>query len=111
MPPGVWHPDEYAKLLDYDAPTASQPFELFMCHSAPDQCCSGWVGCHEARQGHELLALRLRRGPPAPSHSVPLFGSGREAAEHGLSAIDEPPVEARVAMGKVHRLQKARAGK
>ncbi|MCU7827175.1 DUF6283 family protein [Kitasatospora sp. DSM 101779] len=36
---------------------------------------------------------------------VPLFSSGTEAAEHGLSGISEPGDEARRVIGKVTRVR------
>jgi hypothetical protein len=83
--PGIWAPKEYAKLLDYDKPTGSQPTAGFACHATPDHYCHGWAVVHTSR-GHEfdLLALRLHGYPPIPPARVDLFGSGAEAAEHGL---------------------------
>lgn len=92
-PPGLWAADEYAKLPPYDGETWEQPHEPFACHATPDRYCHGWavVG------GTDLLALRLRAAHGVdveiPEPSVPLFGSGLEAAVHGLSALDVPPEE------------------
>jgi hypothetical protein len=108
VPSGVWDASEYAKLPDYDAPTALQPPGLFLCHQADGRVCAGWAGCHD---GNELLALRLAalqgmspqeiaatRGYTSP---VPLFGSGREAAEHGMAGIDDPGPKARRAIERL----------
>lgn len=90
-PPGLWAENEYAKLPPYDEPTWAQPTEAFACHATPEHLCHGWavVG------GWDLLALRLlaARGGPIdiPDPHVPLFASGADAAEHGLSAIEAPP--------------------
>ncbi|WP_238450874.1 DUF6283 family protein [Micromonospora sp. 4G55] len=102
VPSGVWDASEYAKLPDYDAPTALQPHGLFLCHQADGRVCAGWAGCHD---GNELLALRLAalqgmdpdeitatRTYVSP---VPLFSSGQEAAAHGMARIEDPPVQAR----------------
>lgn len=91
--PGVWAENEYAKLPPYDGETFEQPTAPFACHATPDHYCHGWavVG------GWDLLALRLRslnEDIEIPEPHVPLFASGREAAEHGMSAIDAPPDEA-----------------
>jgi hypothetical protein len=116
-PPGLWHPDEYAKLPAYDGETAEQPAGLFHCHTHPDEhLCSGWVAVHQARGHHrELLALRLGVAfgtvhPDAPDYTteVELLSSGAEAAEHG----DAPPTErTRALMAKLQRLQSHRARK
>jgi hypothetical protein len=109
VPSGVWVEEEYAKLIDYDAETHSQPLGLFQCHQTgpedrPDRLCAGWVACH----GSELLALRIAVsvGSLDPSvmgytTDVPLFGSGTEAAEHGMAEIDDPSVEAQALMAKI----------
>jgi len=100
-PPGLWAASEYDKLLPYDATTSEQPFEAFACHATPEHLCHGWAVVHSNR-GHEFelislrLAAALRRldGIEIPEPLVPLFGSAAEAAEHGKSAIDDPPEEA-----------------
>ena len=114
-PSGVWHASEYQKLTAYDSPTYAQPERLFLCHqndadSDAARLCSGWVGCH----GTELLALRLAtvdgtleaedidstltyRSP------IALFGSGREAADHGVTDIENPGVTAQAAISKIVR--------
>lgn len=104
VPPGIWAAEEYEKLPPYDLPTAEQPTAPFACHATPEHLCHGWavVG------GWELLALRLRAARTAfpvviPDPPVPLFASGREAAEHGLSAIEEPPEGARDAVERLLR--------
>lgn len=94
---GVWSLDEYAKLPPYDQETFNQPFEWFGCHATPDFLCHGWAVVHSNR-GHEyeLLALRLMHvEDPIPTPSVPLFASGKEAAEHGIRALRRPGRKAR----------------
>jgi hypothetical protein len=117
VPSGVWHPDEYAKLPAYDRPTAEQPTGVFICHQDPGdpRLCAGWVGCH----GDESLALRLATalgkltdvdaeavfGYVSP---VPLFGSGSEAAAHGMRGVVAPTPTAKQAINKLLRQRKAR---
>ncbi|MEH0985878.1 DUF6283 family protein [Micromonospora sp. CPCC 205556] len=108
VPSGVWDASEYAKLADYDAPTALQPAGLFLCHQADRRVCAGWAGCHD---GNELLALRLAALQGMSPHEiaairdytspVPLFGSGREAAAHGMAGIDAPGPKARRAIERL----------
>lgn len=114
-PSGMWAAEEYAKLVGYDADTALQPPNLFLCHQtdADDpraRLCAGWVGCH----GNQLLALRLAasRGDLDPataestfsySTSTPLFESGAAAAAHGIRDISAPSSHARHAIDKIAR--------
>jgi hypothetical protein len=116
-PPGVWGDEEYAKLERYDAETGEQPMGVFMCHQDTGRVCAGWAGCHD---GNHLLALRLARPFKSMTDEaieatidyvspVPLFGSGREAAEHGRSGIDDPSPDAQAVAAKViERRQKRR---
>lgn len=95
VPAGIWHPSEYAKLYRYDGETWGQSTALFFCHQQDGRLCAGWVGCHDTR---ELLALRLNRVAPETfdyESPVPLFASGAEAAEHGLSGVKSPAPRAR----------------
>lgn len=111
VPSGIWHRDEYAKLRRYDAPTAEQPTQVFLCHTAPGRVCAGWAGCHD---GAHLLALRMAMLTEAMDlddidatidyvSPVPLFGSGAEAADHGEAEIAEPGRDAVHAMAKITR--------
>jgi hypothetical protein len=109
VPSGVWAANEYEKLPEYDKPTGEQPFGLFQCHqsdrdSTQARLCAGWVACH----GVELLALRIgaSTGSVDPSvfeytTDVPIFGSGTEAAEHGMAEIVEPGEDAQVLVAKI----------
>lgn len=113
VPSGIWHPDEYAKLIAYDAPTPQQPSRLFLCHQtdaedAGKRLCAGWVGCH----GTELLALRLaaitgRLANPTAVFSftspVALFSSGAQAAAHGIRELEQPRTKAVRAAEKIIR--------
>ena len=110
VPSGVWAPEEYAKLLPFDRPTAEQPIGGFLCHTAPGSWCHGWAVVHTTR-GNEFDLLALRLQPcRVPAAAVPLFGSGREAAEHGLRDVKRPKARAVKAvarlLGKSKRLRK-----
>ena len=109
MPSGVWHPDEYAKLPRFDRPTMEQPPAVFLCHQQNSRVCAGWAGCHDMAQS---LGLRLAVQSGALSGGdvdavldfvspVPLFGSGVEAAAHGLAELEAPGVAAQRVMEKV----------
>ena len=98
VPSGIWAAEEYAKLPLYDQPTWAQPTRMFACHSAPAKVCAGWAGCHD--MGESLAArLAVSRREISPdifgyTTAVPLFGSGAEAAEHGMRDLGTPGPEA-----------------
>lgn len=108
-PSGVWAPEEYAKLPEYDRPTGEQPSAAFKCHHATGELCAGWVAYTDPI---ERLALRLgvMRGDIDPATfdyttTVPLFESGLEAAQHGLRDILDPGEDAREAIRKLVKLR------
>jgi len=115
-PSGLWAPEEYDRLLAYDGEIADQAMaggglDPFHCHTAPDALCSGWAG---HRPAHELLAIRIgvAVGRVAASvmrytTTVPLFGSGAEAAEHGKRDMRHPGAAARRAVTKIVRARAA----
>ena len=105
VPAGIWDPHEYAKLPAYDGEVFDQMLKraigLFFCHQNDGHLCAGWVGCHDMEHS---LAVRFHGVHPETYDyvsPVPLFASGAEAAEHGLSGCDEPGPEARHAIGKL----------
>ena len=101
VPSGIWEASEYAKLPGYDGETWMQPPALFFCHQNDGHLCAGWVGCHDTQH---LLALRVHRVAPETFEyrsPVPLFGSGLEAARHGLAEIEQPGPRATQAIRKL----------
>lgn len=103
VPSGVWSLDDYAKLVPYDAETFAQPPAAFACHATPERFCHGWALAHTSR-GHEFDLLALRLYPAEiPPLVVPLFASGREAAEHGVRDINHPGPAAIEAMKRLRR--------
>jgi len=114
VPSGIWAEGEYAKLPAYDLGTIGQAeagaFAPFCCHSSPDLLCAGWAGTHDMA---ENLALRLSRKDIDPAaydyvSPVPLFGSGTEAAEHGVRDLERPGARALAQMAKLRRIVAAR---
>lgn len=112
VPSGVWAAEEYAKLPLYDD-NNTLTFNLFMCHSTAESPCRGWLTVHA-----DSLAARLAmfKGEVTPDDvyappPVPLFASGREAAEHGLRELRRPGVRARRAVAKVEKLIERRSTK
>jgi len=109
VPSGVWAPEEYAKLLDYDKPIGEQSPRAFNCHQGDGRLCAGWVGFGDPR---ELLALRLgvaagRIDPEVLDYrtEVPLFASGLDAAEWGMAYADAPGQGAIDAIAKITRVR------
>jgi hypothetical protein len=107
VPKGIWDPSEYAKLPRYDGGTVDQLMAgatgLFFCHQNDGHLCAGWVGCHDV---DHLFAVRVNAVHPETYDyvsPVPLFESGYEAAQHGLSGVDNPDESARVAIAKLAR--------
>jgi hypothetical protein len=112
----LWAPEEYEKLRRYDALTGEQPTAVFLCHqknrgAAEGRVCAGWAGCHD---GRNLRALRIAALGTLMSiedieaaadyiSPVPLFASGREAADHGLAEVAAPGVDAVAAISKLAR--------
>jgi hypothetical protein len=118
VPSGVWHEDEYAKLPPYDNETWAQPPTVFLCHQQDGRVCAGWAGCHDM---YESFGLRLAASRGMMSDEdiertldyespVPLFASGREAAEHGLARIERPGADAGRMIGKLERRATRRRG-
>lgn len=114
VPSGIWDTSEYDKLPVYDLGTGEQAmagaFAPFHCHNTPATLCAGWVGCHDMA---ENLAIRMnvRDIDPAVyeySSPVPLFGSGAEAAAHGMRDLPAPGPEARRKARQLLRLVAAR---
>lgn len=113
-PTGIWAPEEYRKLPDYQGGTAFAPFH---CHqenvTGVSTLCRGWVSCHQ----FDSVAVRLlvARGvltveqveAPCP---VPLYGSGREACKAGMKGVKRPGAPAVRAITKLEaRLARRRA--
>ena len=112
-PSGLWHDSECVKLAQYDGETWEQPMGLFMCHTRPEQLCSGWVGCHDM---DEALAVRLHArsldldAVLAYISPVALFASGAEAAAHGMREILAPGPRATREIHRLIRRAKRRTG-
>lgn len=115
VPSGVWDAEEYAKLPPYDEDTPFQPMGVFLCHQVNGRACAGWAGCHDMENS---LAVRLAEGngllTPDDADEligyttdVPLFTTGREAADHGLARVTNPTVDAVRTMDKITRRRAA----
>lgn len=108
VPSGIWHPDEYAKLLPYDGETWEQPPGLFMCHQRDGCICGGWLQTHDTSH---LLALRLNRVHESAfgyQSDIPTFASGADAAAHGLAEVLHPTADARRLIDGLQKKREAR---
>lgn len=108
-PPGVWHPEEYAKLPEFDKPTGDQPPAVFLCHQQNQRICGGWAATHDMT---ESLGLRLACSLGAIddaeydktvdySTTIPLYGSGQEAHDAGMSGVPTPSDKAKKTIDKL----------
>ncbi len=113
VPSGIWHAEEYDKILPFDNETWMQPPRVFLCHQANGCLCRGWLDTH----GSELLALRLGciKGEVDPDAvgkaleegpAVPVFDSAAQAAAHGRKAIKRPGRKAREMVSKIEKKRK-----
>lgn len=111
VPSGVWDEEEYRKLPLFDGETFEQDPSVFMCHQQDGSLCAGWVGCHDMTQS---MGLRMAVMTGSMTEDVmdaaldyetttPLFGSGAEAAAHGMNEVDEPGRAARRTIDKLER--------
>lgn len=118
VPAGVWSPEEYAKLPDYDRGTGEQPAGVFLCHWQNGRVCGGWAACHGAQgradHSRDSLALRMagafRHMTPEGIEAtrdyvspVPLWTTGREAFQKGMAGVADPSPEAEEVMAKLGR--------
>lgn len=111
VPSGVWAREEYEKLPDFDKPTAEQPPAVFGCHQQDGHLCAGWAATHDMTQS---LGLRVAEAMGYMTHDdviatieyttdVPLWASGQEAWEHGVSRIETPDPRAQRAITRLEK--------
>lgn len=107
-PAGIWDPDEYAKLADYDN-EHEPPLATFHCHqenaTGVPTVCRGWLSVH-----HDSVAVRLACSvgkltvEQRDAHvDVELYETGTEAMDAGLAGCDDPSPAARAAASKLIR--------
>jgi len=124
VPGGVWAPEEYAKLPDYDRPTAEQPAGVFLCHQQNGRVCGGWAAVHGAQgradHSRDSLALRMAGAfghmtPEAIESTreyvspVPVWSSGSEALKKGMADVADPTPEAEEIAAKLERRKRLSA--
>ncbi len=114
VPPGIWAAEEYEKLPAYDEDTMRQPPGLFMCHQKDGRVCAGWANLATPH----TLALRFAVAGGQLDEAgldavldyvspVPCFATHAEAAEHGLSGVDDPDDNA---VRVINKMTRQRAG-
>lgn len=94
VPSGIWNRAEYEKLPLYDGETGEQIMKggiaLFLCHQKDGCLCGGWLLTHDRRH---LAALRLSTVDDSVwdyNPGTPVWGSGKEAHDHGVKDLDGP---------------------
>lgn len=107
VPSGLWDASEYEKLPKYDDMEDPDSWSVFQCHQQNGHACAGWVACHDME---ESIGLRLGVSMGHVEDwgafvdyetDVEIFGSGAEAAEHGMREIENPSPEGRRAIDKL----------
>lgn len=118
VPSGLWHPDEYLKLPEYEKETGEQPPAVFLCHQQDGRACAGWVATCDM---NESLGLRLASSVGAVADDdldaffdyateTPLWPTGSDAAVHGLKDVRNPSPEAERAIRKLTARQARKGG-
>lgn len=108
-PPGIWDSSEYERLPDWDEDSPEIQMGLFLCHHSNFQTtetlCRGWLTV-----ASESIAVRIAMmdGKVDPDEvyadvDVPLYATGQEACEAGLSGVDSPDEDARQAIDRLIR--------
>lgn len=107
-PPGIWAPEEYAKLPSYDHdPSGPGNLATFHCHqqnaTGIETVCRGWLGVHTDSPAVRLAVAfgRIAMEDVPRSIDPTLYESGREACEAGLAGIEHPDIRARRSIGKL----------
>lgn len=109
-PSGVWAPEEYAKLAEYDEKPGETPvLSTFCCHqqtaTGVPTICRGWLSVHRESVAVRVACARGELGiTQVPQEPEPeYYASGTEACEAGMADIEEPSVEARKKVASLER--------
>lgn len=113
VPSGIWVLDEYLKLIEYDKETPFQPHGIFLCHRQDGRVCAGWCAAHDMehslaiRVGYSDGRLDSKTFDAIVGYqtSTEVFGSGAEAAQHGIARINNPDAAAKRVMAKMEALR------
>lgn len=108
VPLGIWEAVEYEKLRAYDN---NGSFAAFLCHhstNGKETVCKGWLVVHVESVAVRLLVIK--GAIPDESRydipTVPLYGSGNEAADAGEAGIKKPSGAAKEVMKKISKKRK-----
>ena len=113
-PPGIWHPEEYAKLERFDDDTkhpGGQEIATFLCHNSPitdrPTVCRGWLTVHRESVAARLAEIigQVTGDERYASVAEPLYSSGREAAAAGMRGVDRPERQAVEVIKKIERMR------
>lgn len=99
-PSGVWAHEEYEKLRAYDDRDAMF-LPVFLCHhsnAGPKTVCKGWLTVHA--EDSKTIRLMYYTGQVTAEQvmqkpTVPLFATGKAAADAGQKKIRQPGKRAR----------------
>ncbi len=101
-PSGVWAPEEYTKLAEYDEKPGEIPvLATFCCHqqnaTGVPTVCRGWLSVHRDSVAVRLACLQgeLDIGQVPQKPEPEYYASGTEACEAGIADIEDPSPEAR----------------
>lgn len=106
-PPGIWHPDEYRKLPQYDDDQQST-VAVFLCHQRQaqrDTACRGWLTVARESAAARLAVMTglVIDEQRYAAVDVDLYATGAEACAAGLAGVDEPDDQACAAIDKLTR--------
>jgi hypothetical protein len=110
-PLGIWAPEEYAKLAQYDR---DEPLPPFLCHqttsTGKEIGCRGWLAVHAGSVSVRLAILRgqITAEDRDAGTDVSLYPSGAKAAAVGLRGVRRPRADA---VRAIHRLTAKGIGK
>jgi len=102
-PPGIWHPEEYAKLPSYDPGALVPALAAFHCHqemvTGKPTVCRGWLAVHGDIPAVRISVIQGQIPPEEVDRpvAVALYASGREACAAGLKGCQRPGKKARAA--------------
>ena len=116
-PSGIWSPEEYKKLADFDKPSMSPEgvpnpnmFATFHCHqenaTGRPTVCRGWVWTHGDTVGFRMAVITglidsFDPNLPREDESGIYYDTGVEACEAGMRDIEEPGLAARLLVDKL----------
>jgi len=110
-PPGVWHPDEYAKLATFDDQhDGSLPnLAVFRCHQQTatnvPTVCRGWLSVHAHTPAIRMAVItgQVTVDQVFAEVDVELYETGAEACAAGMAGVERVSSQASRAIDKLQR--------